>query len=52
MTLSQQEYEAIISDDSKVITEDIVWEGDPNWPAREFRVEIDSDEEYPIFVKG
>ncbi len=52
MTLSQQEYDAIITDDTKRIVEDIVWEGRPNSPMRGFRTDVDSDEGYPIFVKG
>lgn len=52
MTLSQQEYNAIIDDDTKVIAEDIAWQPRSNSPAREFRIDIDSDEGYPIFVKG
>ena len=34
MTLSKQEYDAIVADDSKVIVEDIVWEGKSNSPMR------------------
>ena len=52
MTLDQQEYDAIINDNTKVIAENIEWEGHRNSPARGFRVEIDSDAGYPIFVKG
>ena len=52
MTLSQQEYHAIIDDTSKVINENIVWEGAPNSPRREFRLDIESNEGYPIFIKG
>ena len=52
MTLSQQEYEAIIGDNTKVIAEDIVWEGSLNSPTREFRIDIGSAEGYPISVKG
>ena len=52
MVISQQEYDAIISDDSKVIGGNIVWEGGPNSPTREFRIDIESDEGYPIFIKG
>ena len=52
MTLSQQEYDNIIDDDTKVIAEDIAWQPRSNSPAREFRIDIDSDEGYPIFVKG
>ena len=52
MPLGQQEYDAIIADDTKVITGNIEWEGGPNSPAREFRIDIESDEGYPIFIKG
>lgn len=52
MTLSQQEYDAIINDTTKVIREDISWEGHLNSSRREFRTEIESDEGYPIFLKG
>ena len=52
MSLSQQDYDAIIDDDTKVIAENIVWEGNPNSPTREFRVDVDSDRGYSIFVKG
>jgi hypothetical protein len=52
LALSQQEYDAIISDRTKVIEEDIVWEGPGNSPTREFRIDIDSSEGYPIFIKG
>ena len=52
MTLSSREYELIISDGTKVINEDIIWEGPLDSPTREFRIDIDSDEAYPIFVKG
>ena len=52
MTLSQHEYETIINDDTKVILQDIAWEGKPNSYAQEFRVDIDSNDGYPIFLKG
>lgn len=52
MTLRQQEYDAIIADDTKVIAKNIVWEGGPNSPAQEFRVEVDSAAGYPIFIQG
>ena len=52
MVISQQEFDAIINDDTKVIFENIVWEGSPNSPRREFRIDIESDEGYPVFVKG
>ncbi len=52
MTLSRQEYEAIISDGTKHITGDIDWVGQPNAPARQFRVDVDSEADHPIFIKG
>ena len=52
MPLSKEEYEAIINDGTKVVTGDIEWAGPPRSPARQFRIDIDSDEGYPIFVKG
>ena len=52
MTLSQQEYDAIINDPTKVINEDIVWEGARNSLTREFRIDIESNDGHPIFVKG
>ena len=52
MTLNNQEYEGIINNTTKAIDEDIAWEGPLRSPTREFRVDIDSDDEYPIFVKG
>ena len=43
MTLSQQEYCAIIGDETKEITQDIVWRPDPDHSlAREFRVGVRS----------
>ena len=52
MPLIQQEYDAIIDDDTKVIAENIVWEGDSNSSTRKFRAEVDSAEGHPIFVDG
>ena len=52
MTSSNQEYETIISDRTKRIVGDITWDGKPNAPAREFRVDIDSQAGHPIFIKG
>ena len=52
MTLSSNDYESIISDDTKRIAGDITWEGRPNAPTRQFRVEVDSEAGHPIFIKG
>ncbi len=52
MTLSKQEYDAIIADESKRIEGDVTWESSQNPRAREFRIDIESDEGYPLFLKG
>ena len=52
MPLSQQEYDDIINDTTKVIGEDIAWESGRNSPVKDFRIDIDSDDGHPIFVKG
>ena len=52
MTLSQQEYDDIIADRSKRIDDNIVWGDIQNSSAREFRIDIDSDQGHPIFLKG
>ena len=52
MTLSQQEYDAIIADETKRIEDDIVWASDQNSLATTFRINIDSDEGYPLFLQG
>ena len=52
MTLSQWEYDSIISDRTKVIYEDIEWEVAGNSPTRRFRIDIESDDEHPIFIDG
>ena len=52
MTLSNQEYAAIIADDTKHIADNIAWEGQSNAPRREFRVDVDSDASHPIFIKA
>lgn len=52
MSLSQQEYCAIIANESKRIEGDVTWEYSQNPRAREFRIDIESDEGYPLFLKG
>ena len=53
MTISQQEFDAIIADNTKEITENIAWrDGDDEGPAKEFRVEVNSHSRHPIFVSG
>ena len=51
--MNQREYEAILSDDTKVISENIVWKDDDDHsPAKEFRIEVNSAAGHPIFVTG
>lgn len=52
MSLSRQEYSAVIDDGTKRIIGDIAWEGHPNAPTWEFRVDVDSEADHPIFIKG
>ena len=52
MTLSQGEFEAIIDDPSKGIATDIVWRRSHIYRAREFKVDINTEEGYPIFLRG
>ena len=50
MTFSQQEYQDIIDDHTKIILEDIVWERDAYTPGHRFRADIQSN--YPLFLNG
>lgn len=51
--LTQQEFETILDDTSKVIQGDIEWQEDEDHsPSVEFRVEIVSSAGWPLFVKG
>lgn len=53
MTLSQQEFDAILADDTKRVIGDIEWQDDEDHsPAREFRAEVSSEAGYPLFVNG
>ena len=53
MAISQQEFEYILTDPSKEVLGDIVWTDDVDHsPAKEFRVEVQTDEEYGLFVVG
>lgn len=49
----QTEFDALLSDTTKRILGDINWSNDEDHsPAVEFRVEVESDPGYPIFVRG
>lgn len=51
--MTQDEFEALLHDTSKQINEPISWTENPaHAPTVEFRVSVESEESYPIFVKG
>ena len=51
--LSQDQFELIINDTTKSIQGDIIWQENSNHnPSRRFRVDIDSQMNYPIFLAG
>ena len=53
MTLSQQEFESILTDETKYIAADIYWRDDVDHShAREFRVNVQSESGYSLFVTG
>lgn len=53
MSLSQTEFEALLSDSSKTIQGDISWgEDEDHSPAVEFRVEVSCEAGYPLHLRG
>ena len=52
MTLSKSEFNTIIATETKRVEGDINWGPDLNTLAKKFRIEIDSDEGYPLFLQG
>lgn len=53
MVLTQEEFDEILSNKTKKITENITWVGDKkNSETVKFRVPVVSDHDYPIFVDG
>ncbi len=53
MTISQQEFESILADETKHIAGDITWADDVDHsPASGFRVEVQTNLDYPMFVAG
>ena len=53
MTFSNGEFEALINDPAKRIKDDIAWQEDEDHsPSVEFRVEVQSDTGWPLFVRG
>ncbi len=53
MTLTNTELDAILNDESKRIEGDIVWQEDEDHSSSvEFRVEVQSESGWPLFVRG
>ncbi len=53
MSISQQEFEAILADDTKQVFGNIVWDNDvDNSPAKEFRIEVHYVQNYSLFIAG
>ena len=53
MTMTQEEFEAIIADVTKEVSENIVWADDQDHSsAQEFRAEVNSATGHPIFIRG
>jgi hypothetical protein len=51
--MTQAEFEALLADNSKRIDQDILWQEDEDRsPGVEFRVPVNSDSGFPIFIKG
>ena len=51
--MTQQEFESILSDDTKEISADIVWNQDTDHSqSREFRIDVESATGHPIFLNG
>ena len=49
----KDEFEDLLKDKTKQINGNIAWlENSEHSPTFEFRVQVDSDEGYPLFVKG
>jgi hypothetical protein len=51
--MNQSDFEALLLDNTKHIAGDINWvEDEDHSPSVEFRVEVQSDAGYPVFIKG
>ncbi|QIN77538.1 hypothetical protein GBA65_02355 [Rubrobacter marinus] len=51
--MTQDEFEALMADADKRIEQDVSWTEDENHsPAVQFRVQVESQAGYPLFVKG
>ena len=53
MSLTQQEFEVILADETKRVSGDIRWQPDADQsPAVEFRTDVSTSDEYPLIVVG
>lgn len=53
MPITQNEFEALIADDTKRVEGDLHWtEDEDHSPALQFRAPVESDAGYPLFVNG
>ena len=53
MRFSEQDLEAVINDESKLIDHDLVWRDDQNhFPAKLFRAKVATESGYPLFACG
>lgn len=53
MALTDAEFATILADESKRVRGDVTWKEDEDRsPAMEFRVDIESTNGWPLFVKG
>ena len=51
--MNQTDFEALLNDTTKRVVGDISWtEDEDHSPTVEFRVEVESDPGYPIFIRG
>ena len=51
--MNQTDFDALLNDTTKRIVGDISWtEDEDHSPTVEFRVEVESDAGYPIFIRG
>lgn len=51
--MNQTDFDALLTDTTKRVVPDITWADDEDHsPTVEFRVEVESDAGYPIFIKG
>ena len=53
MTLTDNEFAAMLSDETKIVSGDILWTQDEDHsPSFEFTVDVQSDAGWPLFVRG